>query len=237
MMKYPSLIPDKVKTWDYYLKKLPLYLQNSYGFNDHFYILYELLYQIETASVELLRGLDLFDETKQQNSDTYINYLKQFTNDEYVFDLLDKIATIYNVNRKFDVTYIISDTSSEDFGKEKTYTLELTNKELLILILTKSILSAFDGTYYSARELYDKIKLPIYIYTQDATNVKLILDTSITENPDESDIIVITENIKHMFNAGLFTLNSMGVNYTTETLKISTLAKWDESKWDEGVLL
>ena len=57
------------------------------------------------------------------------------------------------------------------------------------------------------------------------------------ENPDESDIIVITENIKHMFNAGLFTLNSMGVNYTAETLKISTLAKWDESKWDEGVWL
>lgn len=213
------LIPFEVRQWNYYLEKLPLYLQNSYGYNDHFYMLFELLKQLDESSADLLRGFNLFDENTIDEKDTYQNYMNEFSTDPYIFDLLDKIATIYGVSRYFDVTYI-------EEGETKTYSLNLTNDELLTLVLSKSILSSFDGTYESARQLYNKINLPIYIYTQDTATVYLILDKVASKASD---------NIIHMFNAGLFNLPSMGIKYTTTIADISKFAEFDTGKYDEGL--
>mgnify|MGYP003288801105 CR=1 FL=1 len=38
-----SILPEQIREFEYYKNKLPLFLQNSYGFIEHFRIWYDLL--------------------------------------------------------------------------------------------------------------------------------------------------------------------------------------------------
>ena len=41
------MIINKLKSWNYYKEKIPLYIQNSYGIVEHFKILFDLLVQMD----------------------------------------------------------------------------------------------------------------------------------------------------------------------------------------------
>ena len=217
------MILEKLKTWEYYQQKIPLFLKNSYGFEEHFKIFFDILKNCDEISDEVLSGFDLFNENYEKN---YIEKYEKLNNDDtYSLDILDKIGKIYGINRYFDVKYI------DENGQETTKELKLTNKELYKLILSKIILLNYDGTYSMARELYDKIGLPIYMFTENSANVKLILDTG--------NQTTITQNIKDLFNANMFTLKSLGITYTIFEADISKLALYDSSDenlgWDKGI--
>lgn len=217
------MILEKLKTWEYYQNKIPLFLKNSYGFEEHFKIFFDILKNCDEISDEVLSGFDLFNENYEKN---YIEKYEKLNNeDTYSLDILDKIGKIYGINRYFDVKYI------DENGQETTKELKLTNKELYKLILSKIILLNYDGTYSMARELYDKIGLPIYMFTENSANVKLILDTG--------NQTTITQNIKDLFNANMFTLKSLGITYTIFEADISKLAIYDSTDenlaWDKGI--
>ena len=91
------LINELLRTWNYYYEKFPLYLQNSYGFTNQFYSLFELLCQIELNGANLLDSFALFD------IDKYKKFMNQYSDNEYKFDILDNIAKIYGINRSFDL--------------------------------------------------------------------------------------------------------------------------------------
>ena len=63
-----SFVPDKIKSYEWYYNKLPLYLKNSYGFSEHFKIWYELLISgdkngIVNVGDTLLYLFNIFDFT------------------------------------------------------------------------------------------------------------------------------------------------------------------------------
>lgn len=140
---------------------------------------------------------------------------------QYEFDLLEKLAEIYGITRYFDIKYYENDILVKK-------SLKLTNTELHKLLLTRIVQANYNGTYEDARELYDKIGLPIYMIndTQSAT-VSLYLDYTKINN----------ENIIDMFKANLFTLNSLGITYLTSIRNVSELSTFDNENhlFDKGL--
>lgn len=312
------MILEKLRSWEYYSNKIPLFLKNSHGMEQHFKIFFDILENCDNTSDEILSAFDLFNKDYEKkyieryedlypiqdtlsvglninrkiikldsideidkiridlndsafgiraivwngsklllyNEDaseivdvfyengkwlkTDINYnrdiiITSLSNEclnmiyhgpnEYSLDILEKIGKIYGVNRYFDISFV------DDSGITQKKQLKLTNKELYKLILTKIILLNYDGTYSMARELYDKINLPIYIFTESSANVKLILDTGNTSN--------ITQNIQDLFDSNMFTLKSLGIRYNIFKANIAQLALFDSEDenlgWDKGV--
>ena len=182
-------------------------------------MLYELLTQLDNASGEILKCFDVF------NSD-FANFMLSTSDNIYSFDMLEKLARIYGVNRYLDIEY------TENLVVYKKQ-LKLTNNELLTLLLSKIILNNFDGTYEQLHELYNKINLPIYIFT----NISLL--PTVYLYLDSSRLSTLSENILDLFKAGYFTLPSLGIKYECVATNISAIASWNsvEQKqfWNEGL--
>lgn len=207
------MLIDKLKTWTYYLNKFPLYLRNSYGFTDHFKILFDLLVQLDLIEDDILKAFDVM-------SDNYLSFINHLSEDETSSDILDKVAALYGVTRYFNVN-----VDDEDIA------LALTNAELLMLIKARIIQFNFDGTYIMTKQFYESIKLPVLMYNSaTSTEAKLFLDISQLQQS--------SDNIVNMFKAGLFTIQSLGISYITEVTDTTVLLVWDSSSasrlWDVG---
>lgn len=210
------MLIDKLKQWQYYLTKFPLYLRNSYGFTEHFKIIFDLLLQLDLLEDQLLKCFDVM-------ASDYLDFINNLSGSQDESDILDKIASLYGVRRNFDLTI-----------DDETKALSLNNNELLILIKARIIQFNFDGTYAMTKQFYENVKLPVFIYNSGNAGIaKLFLDTSQIES--------ISDNIVDMFNAGLFTIESMGITYTTESISLLNIFVWDTTEsnryWDEGLRL
>lgn len=211
-----SILPEKLKSFDYYKNKLPLYLQNSHGFIEHFRIMHTLLVDGVTDNADvLLNLLNIYDSE-------YLAYINSFEESESgtVSDILDKIGALVGVSRNF--TIVLNNT-------EKA--LHLDNASFLLLIKAQLIRSYCDGTFAELREFYDNIGLDVYITTSsfDCTSEIFLADNSGTSLYDE--------NIKDMFEAGLLHVKSMGINYTFAICDINATLRWDNLigfGWDRG---
>src|SRR5574344_3152197 len=85
-----SILNDKLKSFDYYKSKIPLYLQNSDGFIEHFKIWYDFLVNEVESSDIFLNLLLLFDPDYL----TYLsNNVEDYSNNES--DILDKLGAIF----------------------------------------------------------------------------------------------------------------------------------------------
>lgn len=72
-MNIKSVIPQQINSFDYYVNKLPLYLQNSYGIVEQFRIWYDLFSEgVGKRSTLMLNLLNIFDADYL----TYLNSLK-----------------------------------------------------------------------------------------------------------------------------------------------------------------
>lgn len=210
------MIIDKLKTWDYYKRKIPLYLQNSYGFVDHFKMLFDLLIQIDSTEDDVIKAFDVLNEI-------YLNYINSLPDaTENDSDILDKIAALFGVSRNFDVSYI-------DNNILEKASLTLTNAELLKLIKARIIQNNYSGTYEETRQFYTNMGLPVYLFQSGSpAEVYVLLDNSIQ----------LTENEQKMFLANLFTIKSMGIVYHTSITDIVSMLVWDSNistrMWDVG---
>ena len=210
------MIIDKLKFWEYYKRKIPIYLLNSYGFEEHFKMLFDLLVQLDSTEDSVMKAFDILNETYLD----YINNLPDAT--ESTSDILEKIAELFGVSRNFDIDYI------ED-GTDKKASLSLTNSELLKLIKARIIQNNYQGTYEESREFYTNMNLPVYLFQSgNPAEVYVLLDNSAQ----------LTDNEQKMFLSNLFTIKSMGITYHTYITDVLSVMIWDTDSstryWDTG---
>ena len=197
------MINETLLSFEYYKRKLPLYLQTCESFLSHFHIWHDFLQCIDTQSDVLLASLNIFDN----------DWLVVNQND----DLLDKLASLYNVSRSFQVTY------TDSSGSTITEILTLNNEELLTLIRARIIKNYFDGSTEQIQRYYDMLKIGEFVQFTETTSgfCQIIYNTNDTTN-----------NYSKMFLAGLLTIESMGIAYVRSLNQADVgLMFWDSTDW------
>lgn len=204
-----SILADKLKSFDYYVQKCPLYLQNCPNFIEHFRIWYDML--VGSNSDNGIIG----------TADTLLQYLDIFTTSAEVanypikaFDVLQKLGSLFGIKPVF---------------KYEGTQFRLTQSDFLMLLKATIIKNNSSGTYEEMQELYRSIGLNIaFKYTSPAsvTVYLLYLPHKYYSNP-----------VTGMFKKGLLTIKSMGIEYeyVVQEYTEKMFLVWDESKWDKGV--
>lgn len=220
------MLIDKLKAWEYYYKKLPLYMRNSYGIKEHFEIIWNVMIQLESTQENILDIINLLQD------DYITNVISKYDDvDSYDFEFLDIIGSLYGVNRSLNVEYI--DNYTEKTIRKKLY---LTNKEFYMLIKARIVQNNYDGTFEQARAYYENIGLPMYMFT--GTNpAECYLYLGMNDNT--------SNNIRDLFMANLLTLKSVGITYIRYQIDISKMAIWadkndianNNNSWDVSVWL
>ena len=220
-----SILNDTLKSFDYYKNKLPLYLQNSFGFIEHYRIWYNFL--AGTNQYEGLIG----------NADIFLNLLLIFDSDYFTYltahledfsvtgttcDILDKIGAIFGVTRHFEVTYISQSQVVQEY-------LTLNNNELLILIKGQIIKNYCEGTTAQMNEYYRTLGLKMYVQTATTPATAYLYLATIPGYQ-------YSENIQKMFLGGMLKIESAGIKYIESFIDLSRLLIWDSDTqlWDGG---
>lgn len=221
-----SILIDKLKSFDYYKQKLPLYLQNSYGFIEHFRIWYDLLVGqsnvtgVVGVSDTILDLIGIFDAD-------YIEKLNVYEGSESgtKSDLLDKLGNLFGVKRGVRVTYY---NSSNTLVSEN---ITLDNKDFLLLIKAQVIKNYCNGSYLQIKEYYENSGL--FIVTKNTTSPATV-DIYLNDIPDSK--YTYSENVRKLFLSGLLNIKSMGIRYLYSIQSLFDILIWDnETKgWDEG---
>ena len=230
-----SILPDKLRTFKYYVEKLPLYLQNSYGFIEHFRIWYDFMMSNSTTNGMIdvadliLYLLNIFD-------DDFLDTIKDLDGANVSVthpygtksDILDKLGLFFGVSRNFSVDYIEHD---EPVNEE----LSLDNKDFLTLIKCEIIKNYCEGTYEQISSYYASAGLNVYVLTDnDNPATSYLYLAEIIGSSEYSD------DVKTMFKAGMLRIESMGIEYINLLETPSGLLIWDTSYgslegWDVGV--
>lgn len=209
------ILPEKLQDWNYYVNKLPLYLQNSEGFLSHFRIWYDLLVGsgeqngVLGSCEEILNNINVFAEDYVPNS-----------------DMLDKLGNIFGLSRNVKATY-------NDNGTTKTEYLTLDDHDFLLLIKAQIIKDYFDGSYVQAKEYYENAGL--YIVTKnDDSPATLRVYLNDIPNSDYT----YSDNVRKMFLSGMLSIKSMGIMYNYSIQDLNVLLIWDGTNltygWDGG---
>lgn len=245
-MRNISIVPKELQDFEFYKRLVPLYLQNSYGFMEHFRIWYDLmvgqpLYCSDDLSVDnnlvvsegssvsytidmILELLNIFDlncvyEHKNpfDRNEHYLNILNQLegsaggTNSQ----ILDYIGLIFGLKRNFSI--VVNGTEKE---------LNLDNRDFLLLIKCTIIKNFFDGNYRQLMNAYIEAGLPVVLNTIAPAKCIVILVEQ--ENSNYS----LSQDAKDMFNSGLLTVESVGIEYSYYEVNFSNLAIFDEDNPD-----
>lgn len=240
-----SILPQELQSFDYYVNKLPLYLQNSYGFMEHFRLWYDILVGNSKTDPDSFNGilptadmllylLNIFDDSTEPNI-AYLNHLKRLDgtilpdDQDSEFgsksDFLDKLAALYGLKRQFSIDYtIFVDGELQEISKQ----LSLSNLELLILIKMQIIKNYCEGTYEQIVKYYESIGL--YMLPLNSINAATC---DIYFQKIDGTIYANSINIEDMFYAGLLRIESMGINYRQTILDLTDIFIWDSSNWDE----
>lgn len=219
-----SIIPDKIRDFEYYKSLLPMYLRTQDEFLSHFYNLFRLglshksstrcstsvicsqtllcgesMSSICSTAEDIFSCLDIFN--RLNNNVINVNG-----------DVLDKLAALFGVARHFSIV----------INKQKK-DLHLSDDDLTILIKCQVIKNFFSGTFEELRQCYALVDLPVAIITRlgaTATcNMYMLLSRE-----DE-----VSENVKDMFCAGLLTIESMGITYTYAINIAESIALFDST--------
>ena len=219
-MEREPIIPDILKTFDYYKSKLPLYLQNDTAFLQHFKIWFDFLVgessNTGVAGTEntLLDLINIFDDNYLE----LINSLKENPADENeTSNILDKLGNIFNIKRNFSVSY---------GDPVQSHNISLNDSDFIIFIKAQIIKNYSDGSYKQMREFYDKSNIFIYFKSEDDSHASVevyLLDSPLTNYSDD---------IKYLFYAGLLTIESMGITYRYSETDYREILVWSESGED-----
>lgn len=209
------MINERLLDFEYYKKKLPLYMLNSEGIVEQFEIIFDLLKELNVSQDDVIKGINVFDALYLE----YINSLED-ANSGLVSDILDKIGALFSVSRNFNLTYI-------DNGISTTSELSLNNELFLTLIKARIIQNCFDGSREMANEFYKSANLPIYMFT----NASSPASCDVILNSSEIDV---SSDLRALFLSGLLTITSLGIHYTYSIDEISSLLIWDVFNWNEG---
>ncbi len=199
------MLKQKLLDYDYYYNKLPLYLKNSHGYWEHFEIWVKLLNVFDSFEDELLELFDVFNDNYM--SDVVSKYSSSTA---YDFEFLDILGSLYGLQRTFNITY-------ENVQKETvTEAFHLNNEDFLLYIKSYIIKANYKGTYEEAREYYEKIGLIVYLLNTNSSGYCVVY----------GDTEFMSEDVKRLFLAGAFNLESMGIVYTILEAQLEHLGYW-----------
>ena len=196
------LIPETLQSFEYYKRKLPLYLRQSGNFLEHFRIWYDLLTKtIVTNSESLINLLNIF-------ADDYFDLLEEVEGVgklDTESDILDKLGNLFGITRTNNITYI------DENNNEQNEILTLTNEDFLIVIKARIIQNYCDGTRKTIQSFYDTLGL------DDGLTIRML------NNPGGSNAYVMMylvytkehafSSLDKLFLAGLLNIESMGITY------------------------
>lgn len=205
-----SILIDKLKDFNYYVKKCPMYLQNDENFLEHFRIFYDILINEVEASDTLLSLINIFDP----------EYESKFINGEIPLasDMLEKLGNLFNLSHNFSVNYD---------GTE--HQLQLTDREFLILIKAHVIKNYSDGSYEQMKKLYLSLGWKVVFMSDVSGSVRVVYIT-FGDVDDE-----LSTNLEHCWKAGLLTIQAMGINYSYSINEYQGIGAWDSTLWDGGL--
>lgn len=193
------MLIDKLKDFTYYKNKLPIYMQNTPGIVDQFYVLFQFLQEHDIAEDMLLKSIDVFNPDYLD----YINSLDDSASGNKS-DILDKLGELYGVSRSFSAPYKYQNVDYDG-------NVYLDNQWFLYLIRTRIIQTTYDGSSKMAREFYIKNDLPIYVIFDNDENASCRVLFNARELNYTTD--TVPEYILALFLNGLLTITSMGISY------------------------
>lgn len=221
-----SVLNDTLKSFDYYVSKLPMYLQQSDGFIEHYRIWYDLLMGdgdtkgiIPSADV-LFQLLDIFDAN-------YLNTIisvgdANVTEDEPYgtqSEILDMLGQLFGIKRNLTITYF------RDGELHQNEQITLNNQDFLIYIKSQIIKNYCDGSYEQVQEYYDSAGLSMFILTDGVSTATAQLYLAEFDDTE----YIYSDNVKKMFLAQLFTIQAMGITYQYSITNINNILIWDKA--------
>lgn len=206
------ILPEELSRFEYYKQKLPLYLQNSTSFQEHFKIWYDIMMGDSSQNIngivpsleEMLALFDIFSIDYKSNTS---------------YDMLDKIGSIFGVTRKF---------------KSGDYTFDLHDDAFSKLIKARIVRNACEGTRQQIQALYEELFndtneqgdriYQVVLQRDGIANVTIYL-TSLEPEDSSSDL-------QRLFLAGELRVESMGISYSERITAINNLLIWDSEETD-----
>lgn len=216
------LLPNALKEFRYYERKLPLYLRNDECFIEHFYLWYELccgkgdetinvpideFCGVAPSSDLLLYLLNIYDAD-------FLTTLQQLDGYDGRSDILDKIGAIFGLRRQFAIDYYETPIDTETIHAQ----LDLQDNEFLLLIKAQIIRNYCDGSYAQAMEYYADAGLEIL--PVDSQMYDVTVDCYI------NDAAGYNQDIIRLFKAGYLTIEHLGIRYTYYEASILSILLW-----------
>lgn len=216
------LLPEQLKTFRYYERKLPLYLRNDECFIEHFYIWYQLccgdgdetngvaineFSGVAPSADLLLYLLNIYDAN-------FLATLQQLDGYDGRSDILDKIGAIFGLRRQFSIEYRENPTDPDTVTEQ----LDLEDDEFLLVIKAQIIRNYCNGSYEQTMEYYADAGLqilPVNSSLYDAT-----VDAYINQSAGYKPNIIL------LFKAGYLTIEHLGIHYTYNETAILSILLW-----------
>ena len=154
------MIAKEILNFNYYYNKLPIYLQQSPTFPEHFHIWWEFLTNVDDSADKICELINIFDS----------NYLTNYG--DICDEFLDYIGNLYGVKRNLSVDI-----------EGTTYQLQLTQDEFLLLIKCQIIKNYCDGSRSQIDNFYKDAGLTVLMLCQSPAIINLYLQsTNTTDN-------------------------------------------------------
>lgn len=195
------MVKEKLLQWKYYKDKIPLYLQNSFGYSEHFKLLWNLLCDYDEEGDNFLKAMNI----------TNTGELGTFNCSE----ILDNFARLYNISFFYDTNSVRSMNINNQI-------IAINDTTLTFLILVKIAEINFDGTRKTFLDFYKKyFDGLLSFYIDKYMSNKILVVSNINEGVP---LDIIYQNTNMLF------IDIMGVEYVRTTIDdVTKLALFDNS--------
>ena len=208
-------INPQLLEYQYYLDRMSMFLNESYGINNRIKILHSLLITIDEFWEEILKKYNVMDNNYYTTSEEKTSLVDQ---------MLDYIGLIFECRRNLTVTYTQNDQTNRE-------NITLNNEEFLTYIKCQIIKQNFDGTREELYRLYQTDEVLNYILgiyylvekTSPSLNVRIIW----------SNYETYSLNLQKLFLGGYLTIESIGIIYNRALQNITKLAIFNQNGFNK----
>lgn len=203
------MIRQDLLDFQYYLNNLSMFMRESYGIQEHLFIYYKLLDEVNNEFNKFFNSLNIKEFEPILGQDNSI---------------LDKIGAIFNCYRSFTINYI------DEHNTTQTEYITLTDEEFIVYIKCQIVKQNFQGTNEELLNLYSTDEnnlfstgLILYYHINQDVSGDYARATIYFENASN-----FSQSIQHLFLGGYLTIESMGINYTRSLSQSSDAGRYAE---------
>lgn len=173
------ILAPALQDFSYFQHKLPLYLQKSYGYIEHFRLWFNILTDLVNNADDIYDALDVFNE----NYVTHINSMGSTTENA----ILDMIGELYGISR---FVYVASQSET------------LTNEQFIYYIRMTIAKQFCDGSAESLLQSYERAGLKVFMINKGPAQCGIVLNNA-TEEYDEVIQGMFTMGLLTVQSAGI----------------------------------